>query len=51
MIGSLLQAPWAVGYALLALLAYFCKSWKVIQVRERERERERERDEKTRKRI
>ena len=33
MIGSLLQAPWAVGYALLALLAYFCKSWKTIQVR------------------
>ncbi|CAJ0581436.1 unnamed protein product, partial [Mesorhabditis spiculigera] len=31
MIGSLLQAPWAVGYALLALLAYFCKSWKTIQ--------------------
>lgn len=32
MIGSLLQAPWAVGYATLALIAYFCKSWQYIQV-------------------
>ncbi len=32
MIGSLLQAPWAVGYALLALIAYACKSWQYIQL-------------------
>uniref|UniRef100_A0A914C5I6 Major facilitator superfamily (MFS) profile domain-containing protein n=1 Tax=Acrobeloides nanus TaxID=290746 RepID=A0A914C5I6_9BILA len=32
MIGSLLQAPWAVGYAMLALIAYFCKSWQFIQL-------------------
>jgi len=32
MVGSLLQAPWAVGYATLALIAYFCKSWQNIQV-------------------
>jgi len=32
MVGSLLQAPWAVGYALLALIAYFCKSWQSIQL-------------------
>uniref|UniRef100_A0AC34FQ48 Major facilitator superfamily (MFS) profile domain-containing protein n=1 Tax=Panagrolaimus sp. ES5 TaxID=591445 RepID=A0AC34FQ48_9BILA len=32
MVGSLLQAPWAVGYALLALIAYFCKSWHYIQL-------------------
>lgn len=32
MIGSLLQAPWAVGYAMLALIAYFCKSWQHIQL-------------------
>jgi hypothetical protein len=33
MVGSLLQAPWAVGYATLALIAYFCKSWQNIQVK------------------
>lgn len=33
MVGSLLQAPWAVGYATLALIAYFSKSWQYIQVR------------------
>ncbi|CAI5442413.1 unnamed protein product [Caenorhabditis angaria] len=32
MVGSMLQAPWAVGYALLALIAYLTKSWKTIQV-------------------
>ncbi|KAF8360290.1 hypothetical protein PRIPAC_87213 [Pristionchus pacificus] len=32
MVGSLLQAPWAVGYTLLALVAYLCKNWKVIQI-------------------
>uniref|UniRef100_A0AC35F5I8 Major facilitator superfamily (MFS) profile domain-containing protein n=1 Tax=Panagrolaimus sp. PS1159 TaxID=55785 RepID=A0AC35F5I8_9BILA len=32
MVGSLLQAPWAVGYAFLALIAYFCKSWHYIQL-------------------
>lgn len=32
MVGSLLQAPWAIGYATLALIAYFCKSWQYIQV-------------------
>uniref|UniRef100_A0A1I8BBX6 MFS domain-containing protein n=1 Tax=Meloidogyne hapla TaxID=6305 RepID=A0A1I8BBX6_MELHA len=32
MVGSLLQAPWAVGYATLALIAYFCKSWQNIQL-------------------
>ncbi|GMS82418.1 hypothetical protein PENTCL1PPCAC_4593 [Pristionchus entomophagus] len=32
MVGSLLQAPWAVGYTLLALIAYLCKNWKVIQM-------------------
>ncbi|KAI1702152.1 sugar transporter domain-containing protein [Ditylenchus destructor] len=32
MVGSLLQAPWAVGYATLALIAYFCKSWQYIQL-------------------
>lgn len=32
MVGSLLQAPWAVGYAMLALIAYFCKSWQNIQL-------------------
>ncbi|KHN82111.1 Organic cation transporter-like protein [Toxocara canis] len=32
MIGSLLQAPWALGYAMLALIAYFCKSWQQIQL-------------------
>ncbi|VDK61574.1 unnamed protein product [Gongylonema pulchrum] len=32
MIGSLLQAPWAVGYAMLALIAYLCKSWQHIQL-------------------
>ncbi|PAV63340.1 hypothetical protein WR25_25462 [Diploscapter pachys] len=29
-IGSLLQAPWACGYAVLALLAYLTKSWTTI---------------------
>lgn len=32
MVGSMLQAPWALGYALLALIAYLTKSWKTIQV-------------------
>ncbi|CAD6194968.1 unnamed protein product [Caenorhabditis auriculariae] len=32
MVGSMLQVPWAVGYALLALIAYLTKSWKTIQV-------------------
>ncbi|GMR35448.1 hypothetical protein PMAYCL1PPCAC_05643 [Pristionchus mayeri] len=32
MVGSLLQAPWAVGYTLLALIAYLCKNWKIIQM-------------------
>ncbi|CAB3403753.1 unnamed protein product [Caenorhabditis bovis] len=32
MVGSMLQAPWALGYALLALMAYLTKSWKTIQV-------------------
>ncbi|CAD5216167.1 unnamed protein product [Bursaphelenchus xylophilus] len=32
MVGSMLQAPWAVGYAFLALIAYTCKSWQVIQL-------------------
>ncbi|KAL3099965.1 hypothetical protein niasHS_001891 [Heterodera schachtii] len=32
MVGSLLQAPWAVGYATLALIAYFCNSWQNIQL-------------------
>uniref|UniRef100_A0A1I8ABV5 MFS domain-containing protein n=1 Tax=Steinernema glaseri TaxID=37863 RepID=A0A1I8ABV5_9BILA len=31
MVGSLLQAPWAVGYATLALIAYFSKTWQHIQ--------------------
>ena len=31
-VGSLLQAPWACGYALLAMIAYLCKSWTQIQV-------------------
>jgi OCT family organic cation transporter-like MFS transporter 4/5 len=31
-VGSLLQAPWACGYALLAMIAYLCKSWKSIQL-------------------
>uniref|UniRef100_A0AC35FNK0 Cyclic nucleotide-binding domain-containing protein n=1 Tax=Panagrolaimus sp. PS1159 TaxID=55785 RepID=A0AC35FNK0_9BILA len=31
-VGSLLQAPWACGYALLAMIAYLCKSWKNIQL-------------------
>lgn len=30
--GSLLQAPWACGYAFLALVAYLSKSWYTIQV-------------------
>ncbi|KAE9555776.1 hypothetical protein FO519_000990 [Halicephalobus sp. NKZ332] len=32
MIGSLLQAPWSVGYVFLALVAYLCKSWTQIQM-------------------
>lgn len=32
-VGSLLQAPWACGYAFLALVAYITKSWVAIQVR------------------
>lgn len=32
MVGSMLQAPWALGYALLALIAYLTKSWKTIQL-------------------
>uniref|UniRef100_A0A0N5CGC8 MFS domain-containing protein n=1 Tax=Strongyloides papillosus TaxID=174720 RepID=A0A0N5CGC8_STREA len=32
MVGSLLQAPWAVGYAMLALTAYYCKSWQHVQL-------------------
>ncbi|CEF59994.1 Solute carrier family 22 member 13 [Strongyloides ratti] len=32
MVGSLLQAPWAVGYAMLALIAYYCKSWQHVQL-------------------
>ncbi|KAK0394767.1 hypothetical protein QR680_000924 [Steinernema hermaphroditum] len=32
MVGSLLQAPWAVGYATLALIAYFSKTWQEIQI-------------------
>uniref|UniRef100_A0A7E4W5L9 MFS domain-containing protein n=1 Tax=Panagrellus redivivus TaxID=6233 RepID=A0A7E4W5L9_PANRE len=31
-VGSLLQAPWACGYAFLALVAYLCKSWTQIQL-------------------
>lgn len=31
-VGSLLQAPWACGYAFLALVAYLSKSWYTIQV-------------------
>ncbi|KAI6172372.1 Solute carrier family 22 member 5 [Aphelenchoides besseyi] len=31
-VGSLLQAPWACGYAFLALVAYLCKSWVKIQL-------------------
>ncbi|VDK59724.1 unnamed protein product [Anisakis simplex] len=36
-IGSLLQAPWACGYAFLALVAYLSKSWYTIQVRHAEK--------------
>ncbi|KAK6053159.1 transporter, major facilitator family protein [Cooperia oncophora] len=32
MVGSMLQVPWAMGYALLALIAYLAKSWKTVQV-------------------
>ncbi|GMT13406.1 hypothetical protein PFISCL1PPCAC_4703 [Pristionchus fissidentatus] len=32
MVGSLLQAPWAVGYTLLALVAYLFKDWQKIQM-------------------
>ncbi|KHN88661.1 Solute carrier family 22 member 5 [Toxocara canis] len=31
-VGSLLQAPWACGYAFLALVAYISKSWYTIQL-------------------
>ncbi|TMS40084.1 hypothetical protein L596_006508 [Steinernema carpocapsae] len=31
-VGSLLQAPWACGYAFLALVAYLTKSWTTIQL-------------------
>uniref|UniRef100_A0A915D7Q0 Major facilitator superfamily (MFS) profile domain-containing protein n=1 Tax=Ditylenchus dipsaci TaxID=166011 RepID=A0A915D7Q0_9BILA len=31
-VGSLLQAPWACGYAFLALVAYTLKSWVSIQM-------------------
>uniref|UniRef100_A0A9J2P4G4 Major facilitator superfamily (MFS) profile domain-containing protein n=1 Tax=Ascaris lumbricoides TaxID=6252 RepID=A0A9J2P4G4_ASCLU len=31
-VGSLLQAPWACGYAFLALVAYLSKSWYTIQI-------------------
>lgn len=31
-VGSLLQAPWALGYALLAFVAYLTKSWDTIQM-------------------
>ncbi|KAH7722766.1 CBN-OCT-2 protein, partial [Aphelenchoides avenae] len=31
-VGSLLQAPWACGYAFLALVAYITKSWVAIQM-------------------
>ncbi|CAI5456085.1 unnamed protein product [Caenorhabditis angaria] len=32
MVGSLLQAPWACGYAFLALIAYITKSWTAIHM-------------------
>ncbi|MFH4979154.1 hypothetical protein AB6A40_005863 [Gnathostoma spinigerum] len=31
-VGSMLQAPWACGYAFLALCAYLTKSWNAIQI-------------------
>ncbi|EPB65199.1 hypothetical protein ANCCEY_15738, partial [Ancylostoma ceylanicum] len=31
-VGSLLQAPWACGYAFLALIAYLTKSWTTIHM-------------------
>nr|CDJ96318.1 Major facilitator superfamily MFS-1 domain containing protein [Haemonchus contortus] len=31
-VGSLLQAPWACGYAFLALVAYLTKSWTTIHM-------------------
>ncbi|CAD6193063.1 unnamed protein product [Caenorhabditis auriculariae] len=31
-VGSLLQAPWACGYAFLALIAYMTKSWTAIHM-------------------
>ncbi|CAI4221297.1 unnamed protein product [Auanema sp. JU1783] len=31
-VGSLLQAPWALGYALLAFVAFLTKSWDTIQL-------------------
>lgn len=34
-VGSLLQAPWACGYAFLALVAYLTKSWTAIHVLKR----------------
>lgn len=32
MVGSFLQAPWAIGYALLAAVAYLTKSWRIMQI-------------------
>ncbi|CAI2356590.1 unnamed protein product [Caenorhabditis sp. 36 PRJEB53466] len=31
-VGSLIQAPWACGYAFLALIAYLTKSWTMIHL-------------------
>ncbi|GMR36368.1 hypothetical protein PMAYCL1PPCAC_06563, partial [Pristionchus mayeri] len=31
-VGSLMHAPWALGYALLALLGYLTKSWSAIHI-------------------
>jgi len=31
-VGSLLQLPWAVGYTLLAGLAYWTRSWRTMQI-------------------
>uniref|UniRef100_A0A915K3F8 Major facilitator superfamily (MFS) profile domain-containing protein n=1 Tax=Romanomermis culicivorax TaxID=13658 RepID=A0A915K3F8_ROMCU len=31
-VGSFLQLPWAIGYTLLALVAYLTKSWRTIQI-------------------
>jgi OCT family organic cation transporter-like MFS transporter 4/5 len=32
MVGSFLQAPWAIGYALLAAVAYLTRSWRTMQI-------------------